>query len=582
MKYQNIRPGTFLERSNRFIAKVEIDGQPETVHVKNTGRLAELFVPGALVYVQEMPDAPGRKTRWDLIAVKKGDQLINVDSQAPNAVVKEWLKEGGLFPDLTRLCPEYTWGDSRFDFYLETADGRKIFLEVKGVTLEDDGVVLFPDAPSERAVKHVQGLERALQEGYEAYILFVIQMENARYFTPNTKAQPVFAETLKNASDTGVKVLAFDCEVGPDTLQIKEEIPVVLGDPLLYEIRDPLCTWYRENRRDLPWRRNPDAYRVWVSEIMLQQTRVEAVKPYYERFLKELPDVRHLAEVSEDRLLKLWEGLGYYNRARNMQKAARQIMEEYGGAFPHTYEEIRTLCGIGDYTAGAIASFACGLPEPAVDGNVLRVVARLTENEADILKQSTKKQIEEELKRVIPAACPGDFNQGLIELGALICLPQAEPKCGQCPLARLCRTRKSGRVAEIPVRRKPKERRIEEKTILYLRDGEKVAIRKRDPQGLLAGMYELPNLSGHLTQKEVTAYLKSIGLMPVRLKKMPAAKHIFTHVEWHMIGYEVWVDELEKTNDKQFLFIRPDEIREKYPIPSAFASYLPRVGRGGS
>ncbi len=582
MKYQNIRTGTFLERPNRFIAKVKIDGQTETVHVKNTGRLAELFVPGALVYVQEMPDAPDRKTRWDLIAVKKGDRLFNVDSQAPNQVAKEWLKEGNFIPDLTRICPEYTWGDSRFDFYLETADGRKIFLEVKGVTLEDGGAFLFPDAPSDRAVKHIRELARALKAGYETYILFVIQTDAASYFTPNAKAQPAFAQALSEAADAGVGVLACDCQVRPDMLQIKEKIPVVLGDPLLCEIQEPLLAWYSENRRDLPWRKNPDAYRVWVSEIMLQQTRVEAVKPYYERFLKELPDVRHLAEVSEDKLLKLWEGLGYYNRARNMQKAARQMVEQYGGEFPRTYEEIRGLCGIGDYTAGAIASIAFGLPEPAVDGNVLRVVARLTENDADVLKQHTKEQIEEELRRVIPVKRPGDFNQGLIELGALICLPGGDPKCGQCPLKNLCLARMHGRVGELPVRTKQKKRRVEEKTVLYLRDGEKVALRKRGPKGLLAGMYELPNLNGHLTRREVTAYLKSIGLMPVRIKRLPQAKHVFTHVEWHMIGYEVLVDELEKTNEKRFLFIRPDEIRQKYPVPSAFAAYLPRSGRGDS
>ncbi len=578
MKYQNIRPGTFRKRQNRFIAKVEIDGQTETVHVKNTGRLAELFVPGALVYVQKNENST-RKTQWDLIAVEKDGRLFNVDAQAPNAVVKEWLEAGHLFPDLTRIVPEYTWGNSRFDFYLETAGGKRIFLETKGVTLEENGVFRFPDAPSDRAVKHVEELTAAVQAGYEACILFVIQTKGARYFTPNADAQPAFAEALKKARDAGVLVRAFDCQVRPDTLMIADEVPVVLTDPLLYEIRGPLIDWYRRNRRDLPWRHHPDAYRVWVSEIMLQQTRVETVIPYYERFLKALPGVPELAGAPEDQLLKLWEGLGYYNRVRNMQKAARQMMESYGGAFPKTYEEIRSLCGIGTYTAGAISSIAFGLPHPAVDGNVLRVAARLTENDADILKQSTKKQIEEELREVIPADCPGDFNQALIELGALVCVPGGEPKCGDCPLTAFCRTEMCGRTGEIPVRKKPKPRRIEDKTVLYLKDGDQTAIRKRGDTGLLAGMYELPNLPGHLTMKETTAWLKSIGLMPVRIRPLPAAKHIFTHVEWHMIGYEVLVDELEKTNDEQFLFVRPEEIRKTYPIPSAFDAYLPRVRR---
>ncbi|WP_418540808.1 A/G-specific adenine glycosylase [Massilistercora timonensis] len=339
---------------------------------------------------------------------------------------------------------------------------------------------------------------------------------------------------------------------------------------------EPLIRWYRENRRDLPWRQQPSPYHVWVSEIMLQQTRVEAVKPYYQRFLAALPAVKDLAEVPEDQLLKLWEGLGYYNRVRNMQKAARQVMADYGGEFPVTYEGIRSLAGIGSYTAGAIASFAYGLPKPAVDGNVLRVIMRLTGDDSDIMKQSTKKQVEENLEPVIPADAASDFNQGLIELGAMVCVPNGQPKCGACPLAGMCRARMEGRIEELPVKTRAKERRIEERTILVFRDGEKTAICKRPDKGLLAGMYELPNYLGHMSRKEVAAYSKEIGLMPVRIKKLPEAKHIFSHVEWHMTGYEVRVDELEKTNEKGFLFIHPEEIQERYPIPAAFGSYLPR------
>ncbi len=572
MIYRNVKEGTFLERPNRFIAKVKIDGQTETVHVKNTGRCAELFVPGALVYVQKAA-GKDRKTGWDLIGVRKDGRLINVDAQAPNAVVKEYLEEGRLFSDLTRICPEYTWGNSRFDFYLETAGGRRIFLEVKGVTLEMDGVVSFPDAPSQRAVKHVQELAAAVEEGYEAYLLFVIQMKDVRYFTPNVSAQPEFASALRAARDAGVRVMAFDCRVKDNELGIADEVPVILGDPLLFEIRDPLITWYRRDRRDLPWRKNPTPYRVWVSEIMLQQTRAAAVIPYYERFLAALPGIPELAAAPEDELLKLWEGLGYYNRARNMQKAAKQMIKRCGGTFPRTYEEIRRLCGIGDYTAGAIASIAFGLPYPAVDGNVLRVAARLTGSEADVRDPRTKKQTEAQLEEVIPKDNAGDFNQSLIELGALICTPK-DPKCEDCPVKDICRAKKEGKTRELPVRSRAKPRRIKEKTVLYLWDGEKTAIRKRDSKGLLAGMYELPNLDGHLTMEEVTAYCKRIGLMPVRVKKLPAAKHIFTHVEWHMIGYEILVDELEKTNEARFLFVRRSEIQQKYPIPTAFSAYL--------
>ena len=324
MKYTDIEPGIFCSRPNRFIAKVKIRGKEETVHVKNTGRCRELLKPGASVYVAGAGNSE-RKTKWDLIAVEKGSRLINMDSQAPNQLVKEWLEEGHLFCQVTRIQPEYTYGNSRFDLYVE-ADGEKILIEVKGVTLEEDGQVRFPDAPSERAVKHVEELARAVKKGYQAYVFFVIQMKDVRYFTPNTDTHPAFAEALKRAAGDGVKVIAYDCQVRPDEIHIQDEVPVVLENPVLYEMVDPLTEWYQKNKRDLPWRKNPDAYRVWVSEIMLQQTRVEAVKPYYERFLKRLPEIRDLAEASEDVLLKLWEGLGYYNRVRNMQKAAQQVM----------------------------------------------------------------------------------------------------------------------------------------------------------------------------------------------------------------------------------------------------------------
>lgn len=348
-------------------------------------------------------------------------------------------------------------------------------------------------------------------------------------------------------------------------------------NPILYELADAVTDWYRTHRRALPWRNTDNPYHIWVSEIMLQQTRVEAVKGYYDRFLKELPEVKNLAEAEEDKLLKLWEGLGYYNRVRNMQKAAKQIMIEYEGEFPDTYEAILSLSGIGSYTAGAIASFAYGQRRPAVDGNVLRVITRITGDDSDIMKQSTKKRIEEEIQEVIPEDAAGDFNQGLIELGAIVCVPNGEPKCSECPVCCVCEARKQGRIAQLPVKSKAKKRRIEKKTILVFRDEDRIAISKRPDKGLLAGLYELPGVPGHLSQEEVTAYSKSIGLMPVRIKKLTDAKHIFSHVEWHMTGYAVQVDELEKTNEKGFLFIHPEEIRSTYPIPAAYEAYMPHV-----
>lgn len=576
MKYERIVKGKFLERPNRFIAYVDIDGQKETVHVKNTGRCKELLRPGAVVYLQEF-DPSARKTKWDLIAVEKKGRIINMDSQIPNKVVKEWLESGGLFRKVTKIQPEYTYGDSRVDLYVE-ADGKKVLIEVKGVTLEEEGRVRFPDAPSERAVKHVEELKRAVGEGYEAYIFFVIQMKDVRYFTPNMDTHPAFGEALREAALAGVHVIAYDCRVDCDHITLADEVKVVLEEPELYEIAEPVVGWFRQNKRDLPWRKDQDPYHVWVSEIMLQQTRVEAVKPYYERFLKELPRVKDLAEAKEDTLLKLWEGLGYYNRVRNMQKAAQQIMVDFHGEFPNTYEEILSLKGIGNYTAGAISAFAFGLPKPAVDGNVLRVVSRITGSREDIMKQSVRKAMERALEQVIPEDAASDFGQGLIELGAIVCVPNGEPKCEECPAAFACVARKQGLTSEIPVKKKAKARRIEKRTVFIFKDGEKLAIRKRPGKGLLAGLYEFPNEEGRLTQKEVTAYSKEIGLMPVRVKKLESAKHIFSHVEWHMTGYEVIVDELEKTNKKEFLFIHPEEIGQRYPLPSAFETYIRYAG----
>lgn len=573
MKYERMAKGTFLERPNRFLAYADLAGKKEIIHVKNTGRCAELLSPGAAIYVQKS-DNPERKTKWDLICVEKGERLVNMDSQIPNKVVQEWIEKGHLFEDVRLVKPETVYGNSRFDLYVEAGDFRKIFIEVKGVTLEEDGVARFPDAPSERAVKHLEELCRAAKEGYETYVFFVIQMKGVRYFTPNMDTHPVFCETLKKARAAGVHILAYDCIVAPDSIQINEEVPVVLGSPILKESVEPLVAWYRENHRQLPWRENPDAYRVWVSEIMLQQTRVEAVKPYYERFLNAFPNVEALALAEEDKLMKMWEGLGYYNRVRNMQKAARQVMNEHKGVFPKSYDEILKLSGIGNYTAGAISSFAYGIARPAVDGNVLRVVSRLLANNEDIMKANVRTEIENLLGEVIPKDAAGDFNQGMIELGAIVCVPNGEPKCEECPLAHLCRAKAQGIQTELPVRTKAKARRVEKRTVLIFRDSETVAIRKRPAKGLLAGLYELPNVEGHLTRKEVIEYGKSIGLTPVRVKKLAAAKHIFSHVEWHMIGYEVLVDELEKNCSGKMIFVGKEEINEKYSIPSAFEAYI--------
>ena len=563
--------GRFISRPNRFIAHVEINGKEEIVHVKNTGRCAELLTPDATVYLQET-DNPARKTRWDLISVEKGERTINMDSQIPNQLVCEWIRNGNLFEDVKLIKPEKTYGNSRFDVYVEYGD-KKAFIEVKGVTLEDDGVVRFPDAPSVRAIKHMEELVKAKKEGYEAYVFFVIQMKDVKYFTPNRVTHLAFAEALVEAEKAGVQVLAYECEVASDEIVITKPVPVVLENPELYELREPIVNWFRKEKRNLPWRNHVNAYRVWVSEIMLQQTRVEAVKPFFHRFMKELPTIEDLANAPEDKLLKLWEGLGYYNRVRNMQKAAVQIMEDYNGVFPENYEDILNLTGIGSYTAGAISSFAFGQAKPAVDGNVLRVISRILASDEDIMKASVKTKMEKKLEKIIPEDAPSDFNQGLIELGAIVCVPNGEPKCDICPVSHICKARKEGRQMELPVKKKTKERRIEERTVLVFQDGDTVAIRKRPSKGLLAGLYEFPNIEGHLSMDKVVSYSKEIGLTPIFVKELPEAKHIFSHVEWRMKGYAVRVDELEKNCRELMIFARPEEIQDKYSVPAAFEAY---------
>ncbi len=332
-----------------------------------------------------------------------------------------------------------------------------------------------------------------------------------------------------------------------------------------YEILpDRLLPWYKVNARNLPWRRTKDPYRVWVSEVMLQQTRVEAVLRYYDRFMEELPDIKALSEAPEDRLLKLWEGLGYYSRARNMQRAA-QIIVQLGGAFPGDYDEIRSLPGVGDYTADAIASICFNIPTPAVDGNVLRVVARLT-----ALKESVDDpKVRREIRRGLQEVCPADagmFTQSLMELGATVCIPNGEPLCKKCPLMGRCAANKAQEQGRYPVRAKRKARRVEEKTVflLALSDG-RVALGKRPAKGLLAGLYELPHVEGRLSPQRALELVESWGVEPLELVGSMERVHIFTHIEWHMICYCIRCGREGAVSFGH---------AGNYPLPSAFSSFL--------
>ena len=335
----------------------------------------------------------------------------------------------------------------------------------------------------------------------------------------------------------------------------------------------PLLTWYRSNKRDLPWRENKEAYRIWISEIMLQQTRVEAVKPYFFRFMEHFPTVEALANAPDEELLKCWEGLGYYSRARNLKKAAIVVMEEHGGVLPASREALLALPGIGSYTAGAISSIAYEIPAPAVDGNVLRVLSRVLGSYDDILKQSTKKKMEDLVVQILKSGEAGDYNQALIEIGATVCVPNGAPLCDSCPFYTVCAAREQDLIHELPVKTPKKKRRIEEKTVLLLQYGEKIAIRKRNAEGLLASLYEFINVDGKLNEEEAAALFTE----PVVLEPIPSAKHIFSHVEWHMGGYLIPVnsvpESLNPEGKEPMLFVTLEDLKETYPIPSAFEAY---------
>ena len=338
----------------------------------------------------------------------------------------------------------------------------------------------------------------------------------------------------------------------------------------LEQIVKPLISWYTEHKRQLPWRNDPTPYHVWISEIMLQQTRIEAVIPYYERFLRELPDVAALAAVDDDKLMKLWEGLGYYSRARNLKKAANQITELYGGALPESADELRKLSGIGDYTAGAISSISFGKPEPAVDGNVLRVIMRVLGKTDDIALQSTKKETASALREVYPEGENAkNLTQAIMELGESVCIPNGEPKCAVCPLSSLCKAKKEDLTDTIPVKSPKKPRKQEQKTVFLLSCRGRYAVCKRAENGLLAGLWEFPNTQNHLSEEEAFAYLGTLGLSPIAVAPCVDAVHIFTHIEWHMTGYAVEC----LTPCEGFVWKSASEILGEYAIPSAFRAY---------
>ncbi len=335
-------------------------------------------------------------------------------------------------------------------------------------------------------------------------------------------------------------------------------------------IAEPLVRWYTAHERAFPWRTEPTPYRVWVSEIMLQQTRIEAALPYFERFMTVLPTVQALAEAPEEQLLKLWEGLGYYSRVRNLQKAARLVVSNYGGELPSSYEELKKLPGIGDYTAGAIAAIAFGQRAAAVDGNVLRVMARLTDDDRDVMQTVPRRELTELVRRLVPAKAPGAFAQGLMELGETVCLPNAVPKCRECPLHDYCAVAGKERARELPTRSVPKSRRVEWRTVLTVITSEqprRVLLHRRDDDGLLGGLWELPNVlidAAELAQRLAAEPLVR-AVVPLK-----SGRHVFSHVEWLLEGLLVKVTPFSPPEG--YRLVTADEL-VTIALPTAFRTY---------
>ena len=340
--------------------------------------------------------------------------------------------------------------------------------------------------------------------------------------------------------------------------------------PLPEKLGEKLCMWYDAGHRELPWRQDKEPYHVWLSEIMLQQTRVEAVKGYYARFLSELPTIKALSDCPPDRLTKLWEGLGYYSRVWNLQKAAKTIMEEFGGEFPGTYEAVRALPGVGDYTAGAICSICFDLPTPAVDGNVLRVLSRVMEDGAPVTNQKTKTAYRAALLPLYEAGSRGKLTQALMELGAMVCVPNGAPKCEICPLRDVCLANAHGTWEKYPVKEAKKAKREEEKTVFYLTCDGCLAVRKRESKGLLAGLWELPNVEGKLDAAQALLFAEKAGCEPAELLKSVERVHVFTHIIWRMRCYYI----VCKEKSPEFVWADAERRKTDVALPTAFRMFV--------
>ena len=338
------------------------------------------------------------------------------------------------------------------------------------------------------------------------------------------------------------------------------------------KITNNLLTWYKENKRDLPWRHTKNPYYIWISEIMLQQTRVETVKTYYQKFIKKLPTLKDLAEIKEDELLKLWEGLGYYSRVRNMQKTSKILLLEGKENLPSDEKDLLNLPGIGKYTAGAILSIAFDKPSIAIDGNVYRVLGRYYKIKELISKNSTYKIYESYLKKILPTNHAGDFTQSFMDLGSTICTPK-NPNCKICPLKNECQAKKSNEVEQYPIKDKKKDQKIEERNVYILQYKNKIAIQKRKDKGLLASMYEFPNDLKLLNIVDIENILFDNKIAFFSVTKIGETKHAFSHIIWYMKGYLIEL----KEPINNFLWVTKKELQTKYSIPTAFSYYYTQI-----
>ncbi len=525
-------------------------------------------IEGFVPYTEEEKTA--KRRLLDLIE-QYGDALLHRDCEEGHITCSGFI----LSPDLTETLMAYHLIYQSVGWTGGHADGEADFLQVALREAKEETSVtkIFPIT---RRILSIDILPVPPHQKHGKLVAPHLHY-NITYGLIAPKGQEIADKPDENRDVRWLSIGEIaDCCTEPQMLPIYEKLVQRMQEigakkaEIPEALLQPLNAWYPSHHRDLPWRRDRDPYHVWISEIMLQQTRVEAVKGYYERFLSSLPDIASLAQCPEEQLLKLWEGLGYYNRVRNLQKAAQRIMKEYGGEFPRTYEEIRDLPGIGEYTAGAVASICFGQPTPAVDGNVLRVMARLCEDYRNILSPEYKKSVTAQLARVYPHADCGMLTQALMELGAMICIPNSAPHCGECPLAAICMAKQNGSTTFLPVREKKVRRRFEEKTVFVLECDGKLAIRKRPGKGLLASLWEFPNVEGFLSEEEAVEICREWNCKPSEFLKTVERRHIFTHITWEMRGVFL----ICANADDRFHWVSPEELSETYSLPTAFRCVL--------